>query len=268
MPASPAASTTAAAAKRSGPGRARAPGAVAVVRRRRPARMMFGGPRRRHGPAHDALDRRRLRRAQRDPDVAADEHAGDDHRRVVQRKRAGQAEIGVALAEPQQRAGDREQHRQRRLRDRVRLLAGVEAPRRRRPPPAQPAQVVGVEVLELAARAAQRAAVAEQRDERERRQPRRRRHEVDRLHQRARGEHLRDRRDVQHEARREHHDERRAVDRVQVALGRAEAHDPRGAGRRSRANRARRRVNGHWSRRSRRRGHSRAAASSRRRRDR
>lgn len=56
-------------------------------------------------------------------------------------------------------APEDEQHRERGLRDRVHLLTGVEAALRSRPP-SEPARVVDVEALELAACLKESAAIA------------------------------------------------------------------------------------------------------------
>ena len=76
----------------------------------------------------------------------------------------------VALAEPQEEAGDDEEDGERGREQRVELLAGVEAPLRR-PTPAEPPAVVGVERLDLAPVGSEPAAVAEHQNEHDRRGP-------------------------------------------------------------------------------------------------
>ena len=102
-----------------------------------------------------------------------DEHAGDEHRRVVQRDRARQAQVVLRSPSHSSMPETVNSTRQRGLDDRVRFWPALKRPCGT-PPAARRSQqqVVGVEALELAPRAPQRAPVAEDRDERERRQPR------------------------------------------------------------------------------------------------
>jgi MFS family permease len=208
------------------------------------------------GPADHAAQRRARRRPhEREEEVADDQRGGDVHRPVVQDDRPREAEVRVALAQPQQHAGDREQHGEGGLDHRVRLLAGVEAALRRGLP-AEPAHVVVVEALDLVEVVGQHATVAEEADEQQRRQPDDRGDEVDRLGDGTVGERVGQHGQVEDQPRAEHHEEGGGVDPVQRALGRPEAGgEPR----------ARRDLSSRWTCRPRRRGHSHAAPSSRRR---
>ena len=71
--------------------------------------------------------------------IVADEQAeGDEHQPVMQDDGAREAEARVALAEPEQEPGDKEEDRERRRQSRVQLLTGVEPALRRGPPAEQP----------------------------------------------------------------------------------------------------------------------------------
>src|SRR5581483_10663714 len=103
----------------------------------------------------------------REVEVAEQEKERDKGESVVQHDGARESEACVALAEPEEQAGDDEQHGQRGSEGCVQLLAGVEATLGRRPPPGQPAQVVAVEAVDLAGCAESAASVACERDKSE-----------------------------------------------------------------------------------------------------
>ena len=139
---------------------------------------------RRTVPDGDAAERMPRRRVdEREEEVPAQQNQGEQRQPVVQQDRAREAKAVVALAEPEQRAGDGEEQREGGGERRVHLLARVEAalrPRLR----AQPVQVVVVEPVELAHGRAQAAPVAEHHDQCERDEPRDRRIDVKVLQQR------------------------------------------------------------------------------------
>ena len=77
----------------------------------------------------------------------------------------GEAEAGVALAQPEQHARHEEQEGVGGGERRVQLLAGVETTLRRRPAAEQPASVVAIEAVELARRPQNPAPVARERNQ-------------------------------------------------------------------------------------------------------
>ena len=85
--------------------------------------------------------------------MADDDHDREVHQRVVEVERAAEADVGVALAEPEQHPGDEEERREGGGDDRVDLLAGVEAPLRASRAAGEEAAVVAVEEVDLADRA-------------------------------------------------------------------------------------------------------------------
>ena len=135
----------------------------------------------------------------------------------------GEAETRVALAEPEQQPGDEEEHRESGIERRVQLLPGVEAALRCGTAATQPADVVGVEAVELARRAQQSAPVAEQRDQHERADPADTGPRMDVLDQRPAADEHRQARQVEDQPRGEEHEEAERVHPVQRALGAREA---------------------------------------------
>ena len=101
----------------------------------------------------------RLRVDQAQVEVAEEEEERGVHQPVVDQDRLGEPEARVALAVPEQHAGDAEQHRERSGDDRVQLLAGVQAALWRAAA-AEPVAVVAVERVDLVQRRAQAAPVA------------------------------------------------------------------------------------------------------------
>ena len=127
-------------------------------------------------------------------EVADDDYDRDVHQGVVEVDRAAQADVGVALAEPEQHSGDEEERREGGGDDHVHLLAGVEAALGGVRAAGEEAAIVAVEKVDLPKRGAYGAAVAEQRDQDHRAGPRHRSVEVDVLDQRPVGEGRRERR--------------------------------------------------------------------------
>ena len=124
----------------------------------------------------DAAQRVPRRRVDhRQVEVADQEGERDVHQPVVQDDRAREAELRVALAEPEQQPRDQEEQREGGGEERVQLLAGVEAALRRRQAAREPAQVVAVEAVDLAGGAQDPAPVADERRSRRARRSRRRR---------------------------------------------------------------------------------------------
>src|SRR5919197_5746639 len=98
------------------------------------------------GNAAEGVPRRWM--DQRQVEVAGKQDERGIHEPVMEQNRVRKPETGVALAVPEQEARDREQDSEGRGHDRVQLLAGVETARPTAPVQ-QPAQVLGVEALEL-----------------------------------------------------------------------------------------------------------------------
>ncbi len=195
-------------------------------RRGHPPRMVGARPVLAHR-AHRHPAQRMPCRGMDDREVEMPDEQSGRHERepVVQRDGAREAEARVTLAEPQQQAGEQEQHRERRVERGVDLLAGVEASLRRREAAAQPAHVVVLEDVELACGAQQPAPVAEQRDEHERRDPADTRPEVDVLHERPAADEDRETRQIENEPGGKQREEAERVHPVDRALGAREAAD-------------------------------------------
>src|SRR6476660_322711 len=91
--------------------------------------------------------------------MPGEEEHGEERQQVVDGAGAGEDEAVVALAEPEEEAGEREEAREGDGEDRVHLLTGVE-PALRRVAAAQPAAVVAVDRLDLVPVVCEATAVA------------------------------------------------------------------------------------------------------------
>src|SRR4051794_28238012 len=146
-----------------------------------------------------------------------EEEEGDVGQPVVDQDRLRKPEACVALAVPEQYAGDREQQREDRGQDRIHLLARIETTLWWMTA-LQPVAVVAIEQVDLTQRRPQAVAITDGDDQHERDDPGGRGVDVDALEQWTPAEELRETRQVEREARREQDDERRGVHPVDGAL--------------------------------------------------
>ena len=206
---------------------------------------------------HAAKCMSRARVDQRQVEVPDEEEDREQREDVVDGAGAVEDEAVVALAQPEEDAGQGEEQREGDRQQGVDLLAGVEAPLRR-PPAGQPAPVVTVDGLDVAPVLGQALAVSGDDDHDDRDHPGDGDPDVDVADELAAADERRERRQVEDQPRREEGEERRRMRPVEQALGAGEALD---AGRRER--RYRRELSSHWSDRARRRRRSHSAPSSR-----
>ena len=143
----------------------------------------------------------------------------------MQQDRAREAEARIPLPEPEEQAGDEEQHDERRIERGVELLAGVEARLVVRAAAPEPVDVLALEHVELARRPQQAAPVAEHRDDEERGHPADPAPEVDVFDQRPAADLDRQPREVEDQPRREEEKETERVDPVNRPLRLREAPD-------------------------------------------
>ena len=155
--------------------------------------------------------------------VPDEEDERDVHQPVVHEERVRRTEARVALAVPEEEAGDDEEQGERGGDHRVQLLPCVQAALRGRPA-LQPRAVVGVEAVDLPRGANERAPVSDERDHDERDRPGNGRVDVDPLHERTAADHLGEARQVEAEPGAEQDQERGRVHPVHGALG---AREPR-----------------------------------------
>ena len=160
---------------------------------------------------------------QREIQVPDEERERDVHQAVVQEHRAREAVARVLLAEPEEKAGDAEQDRERGGEGGVDLLAGVEPPLRRLTS-AEPAQVVAVERVELPC-GREHPAPAEDDDGGKRAQPGDASPEVDVLDGLPPRDEDREAGEVQDQPGCEEEEEAERVDPVEQALGPGETRD-------------------------------------------